>query len=785
MANPPTKESTRPTPPADVPTRVVIKFLDSVDIPDLDRDDYALDKLGGGQPGSLVRRFPALILRRMLTSVSASLLEEMVRKATSMDSTYHAPNLRNYFFTVVPEEVAPRELAQELATCSHVQTAYVDYPAEDPVVNPANDEYSPLQGYLDPAPGGVDAEYAWQFDGGDGAGQRLIDVERGWIFDHEDLCAKGAKKLFGEIRELSRTHGTSVLGVICAVDNDLGIVGIAPNVTRVDGVSYHKTTKFNAIMFAISQLEFGDVLLLECQADLPVPTGSINGPVEGLDAEFDAIRLATALGIAVVEAAGNGNGVANSIDLDTWVNQDGKRILHRDNTNADFRDSGAIMVAASSSAAPHTRIAYSTSGMRIDCYAWGENIQTCHGDTSWLLYTGSFGGTSGASAIVAGAALVVQGLAEAQLGFRCHPRQLRAILSDPANGTKAAPTEASHIGVMPNLRTIIDSVLQIAPDVYMRDHVGDSGDPHAGAVSSSPDIILLQAQIPNPQSAFGEGSGTENNAALGDTAKFGQPNYIYVRVRNRGPSPASATTATVFWSPVATLVTPDLWTLVGSVTIPNVPSENVLTVSDVLTWPQAQIPAGGHYCFVGLIGSPGDPAPAPADFLNWDNFLRFIRDTNNVTWRKFHVIDIEPADDPSVPQEWLALPFLTPGPPDRARRMRIEIIGGLPGGSRAMLEVPLEMAQLLQSWSPQARATGRNDAALIPVAPFGRSKFPEISFPTRSRAKLRLLLHIPRDLRSHPYEIAVRQVWRDQEVGRVTWRLAPRTASNRDSPRFR
>lgn len=41
----------------------------------------------------------------------------------------------------------------------------------------------------------------------------------------------------------------------------------------------------------------------------------------------------------------------------------------------------------------------------------------------------------------------------------------------------------------------------------MRDHVGDSGDPHAGAVSSSPDIILLQAQIPNPQSAFGEGSG--------------------------------------------------------------------------------------------------------------------------------------------------------------------------------------------------------------------------------------------------------------------------------------
>ena len=43
--------------------------------------------------------------------------------------------------------------------------------------------------YLDPAPGGVDARYAWTWPGGGGAGVSIIDCEWGWRFDHEDLTA--------------------------------------------------------------------------------------------------------------------------------------------------------------------------------------------------------------------------------------------------------------------------------------------------------------------------------------------------------------------------------------------------------------------------------------------------------------------------------------------------------------------------------------------------------------------------------------------------------------------
>src|SRR5262249_5686619 len=154
------------------------------------------------------------------------------------------------------------------------------------------------------------------------------------------------------------------------------------------------------------------------------------------------------------------------------------QILNRDPANPDFRDSGAIIVSAATSAAPHTRLVWAPHGKRIDCYAWGENVNTCSSDSggATTTYTTAFSGTSSASPIVTGAAIAVQGLAEAALGSRFSPRQLRAILSDPATCTAPAPTETTLMGVLPNLRGIIDNN-QIAgtPDVYVRDFVGDTG----------------------------------------------------------------------------------------------------------------------------------------------------------------------------------------------------------------------------------------------------------------------------------------------------------------------
>ena len=69
-------------------------------------------------------------------------------------------------------------------------------------------------------------------------------------------------------------------------------------------------------------------------------------------ADFDAIRLAVALGIVVVEAAGNGG-----FDLDNYTDGAGDFVLRRG--SVDFKDSGAIMVGASTSTVPHNRMGFS------------------------------------------------------------------------------------------------------------------------------------------------------------------------------------------------------------------------------------------------------------------------------------------------------------------------------------------------------------------------------------------------------------------------------------------
>ncbi len=741
--------------------RVVVKFHDAVQLPYVDGVDKHIEALKAGPFEALKREFPTLQVNRMFAAVDAKTITALVDRARKTDPQYRPPNLLTYFIAEAPGSKA-EALLKELLSWDTVETAYLDTPASDPLVDASDDPRAVNQGYLDPAPTGIDARFAWTQAGGDGQNMKFIDLEQGWTLDHEDLVAHGGTLLFGVLVDGSRPHGTSVLGEVCAVDNTLGGVGIAPNIASLNVVS-HSGSLANvpgAIVAAIANLNFGDVLLLEVQ------TTPAKLPIEVQVASFDAIRLATALGIVVVEAGGNG---ANDLDAFT---AGGLHVLNR--TSPDFKDSGAIIVGAASSAAPHTRLGFSSFGSRVDCYGWGENVDTATSDTlgATNLYTTGFNGTSSASPIVTGAALATQGMAQASLGFRFSPRQLRAILSAPANGTPSSTPATDKIGVMPNLRHIAESVLAVAPDVYIRDFVGDVGDPHAGAISASPDIILLKAVEPNPQTAFGEGSGTENSNMLGAEAEAGQDNYIYVRMRNRGGSAAANVKADVFWSPPATLVTPDLWTLAGSVTVPSVPSGNVLTVSNKITWPAAQIPGSGHYCFVGLIGNAADPAPAPAAFADWATYQQFIRNNNNVTWRNFNVVDNDPSA--GADPDYAAADFLVVGAPDKARRFAFESVARLPEGARVLLQAPEYFLDALHHPKAQAKPDKARKAVRVPLNPHGAFNWGEAELGARARIEVRLLVSIPKVQRNAAYEVYVRQIYEGQEVGRITWRFAPK-----------
>jgi len=760
--------------------RVVIKFKDHIRLP---RENAArvAESLGAGPWSELAAQFPGITLAPLFSVKQPDQLRILAERAQAFDAAARAPNLNVYFVVDPPRGTDVEALAATLSRWDSVATAYVEPPpVEPPLVNAADDPRSGNQGYLDPAPDGIDAEYAWNFPGGDGAGQALVDMEWGWTFNHEDLAAHGITLISG-LNHSYFFHGSGVLGEIAAVDNTVGCVGITPALASVRCVGQHQPgggySTAQPILDAIAVMNFGDVLLLEAQTTL---FGYSLVPVEIEPAVYDAIRLATSLGIVVVEAAGNGG-----VDLDTVVNPAGQQIFNR--ASPDFLDSGAIIVGAASSTAPHARLGFSCHGSRVDCYGWGENVDTLSSDstnTATNLYTTGFNGTSSATPIVAGAALAVQGLMEAATGNRLAPWQMRMILGEPSYGTSSQDPATDRIGVMPNLRLIIDStVLNLSPDIYLRDFVGDNGDPHFGSISSSPDIILRPAAVPDPQGAFGAGSGTENDMALGYEAEAGQDNFIYVRVLNRGGSSAANVLATLYWAPPSTLITPDLWTLAGSINLPSVPNGNLLTVSDRITWGAAAIPAPGHYCFISILNTPRDPGPSPGDLMDWNNFITYIRNNNNVTWRNFNVVDNMPPPD-AEPMGYVALPFMAAGAPDRARGMRLEIVSRLPAGSGIVLELTPEFAELLRAHPrpmPLEFKTGNHGCRVvhIPVNYCGSVLFPEVVFPAKARIPLRLLARIPEAMRHHEFELYARQLYEDEEVGRVTWRLAPNRKSDK------
>lgn len=344
------------------------------------------------------------------------------------------------------------ELIHRLNALDEVESVHAMQQGPPPAVNPNDDPRNGNQGYLNAAPQGINARYAWTITGGDGASVGIVDVEQGWNLNHEDLIAQNITLISGR-NAAYPDHGTSVLGEMLQTDNNIGGVGIVP---RAKGrvISQHRSDgSYNtaaAILDACNRMVLGDILLLEAQEYDPVG-GAYYWPVSIADANYEAIRTCTGLGITVVEAGCNGG-----YDLDAYRNAANKRIFNRA-FPSEYRESGAVMVGASSSATPHVRLSFSNFGSRIDVYGWGQNIDTTATDSAGTannLYTTGFSGTSGASPIIVGAAAAVQGIAQARLGRKLSPARLRTVLA--TSGTASGNPSSDKIGVLPNLRAIID-----------------------------------------------------------------------------------------------------------------------------------------------------------------------------------------------------------------------------------------------------------------------------------------------------------------------------------------
>lgn len=400
---------------------------------------------------------PLQSIERLFTQSEEEISAE--KMTLEVAASEQMPDLNLWYRFTVEEGTDAEALIDALNALPEVEIAY---PAMLPSPLPTP-SYIDQQVYITPATPGMDAKYAWSLAGGTGSNVTIVDIEYSFNQSHEDI--PNVPVIGGEqYSYYGDDHGTAVLGELVSKNNGFGVTGIA----------YGAVAKFasacmdsncsnynpaNAINSARTNTASGDIILIEQQT--LVCGISDYGPLEWDQAVYDAIKLATSAGWNVVEAAGNRN-----------VNLDGAGCSNK--FNRAIRDSGAIIVGAGAppnySQTDRSRLYFSNYGSRVDVQGWGDNVVTTgYGDlyndtgkNQW--YTRTFGGTSSASPIVAGAVALLSSIAE-QKGSIKSPAWIRSTLVGTGSSQQAATgfPVAQNIGPRPNLKVAIAEIMKKDP----------------------------------------------------------------------------------------------------------------------------------------------------------------------------------------------------------------------------------------------------------------------------------------------------------------------------------
>jgi serine protease len=394
---------------------------------------------------------------RTFSGLSEARVDRLRHPAGRSAKAKPLPELNLYFRLTVPEGEDPDAMVEELRGWPDVEAVYripiatLPVPPDYSVSNNATGNW---QQYLDAAPHGIDARYAWA-QGHSAAGLSICDIEYDWDALHEDLpeitMIAGTELYTG----YGEDHGTEVNGILHGRDNGLGVKGIAYGCTAYFAGAHNAVNSFNlanSVVLSAAALSPGDVILIEQQTS--GPTGDYV-PVEWYKPIYDAIVTAVGNGIIVVEAGGNGG-----VDLD------GVDFSVDHNSHYPFlpeNDSGAILVGAGQPpnyAQPRARSSFSVYGSTVDLQGWGNSVLTAgvgslyNSEGVHLNFTAGFSGTSSATPIVAGAVALAQAAWIDWYGTPGTPQEIKVLLQ--TTGTPQAG--ADQIGPLPDLRAALTEI---------------------------------------------------------------------------------------------------------------------------------------------------------------------------------------------------------------------------------------------------------------------------------------------------------------------------------------
>lgn len=607
------------------------------------------------------REMAATPAHRLLQAVPLERLERLDR-ATSRSryrggaSRTHIANTR---ILTPPQGLKAERFAALLNGLPEVALAYVERAVGRPCDDADCEDLSDLsadQRWLNPAPEGLSARFAWGLSGGRGESIPFVLIDKGWNVEDGVVCHcdlnGGVPVAWGSSGNTGdKQHGMASLGIVVARHDRGGILGLAPNASSVAVCSYAGSpgaltyipeapppdtipagyiNPWNALAVAIDHLALlagtrrpvPGVILLELQIEAPSEAVSAWSPAEVDPALRALIGVASALGITVIEAAGNGRTPVADTFLPGALP-----------TGAKASPAGAILVGAADTSRRPAFV--SNTGPLIDCFGQGEGVpslSTIEEEPRTLLTT-SFSGTSSASAIVAGAALAAQGLYRATRGRTLGPEKLREHLR--ASGTPAKneldEDSVDRIGLQPNLARFAE-IIGRSP-VYFQDFPGHNGQWHAESVGlSSPDILVTTSAPSAVELSEFALNGALNSGGGVSAASLSGEVHLTARLANLGGEALSGVSIALFAAP-ANPPSDATWTPIGTLSLPSLSSSG-RSLSDTVIWtPPAEM--SGEILILALATSPCFPV-----FLKGEppkggpELLEFVQQNPRVTFRR-------------------------------------------------------------------------------------------------------------------------------------------------------
>lgn len=375
------------------------------------------------------------------------------------DDVRFALAARNWILQRFESRLGEDDLLIEEISCrqSDPGTAYPSgcdhHPDFDPPAALEAGDPRSVQWYLDDkSRGGVDHATARRREGWQGTGVELAVLDISFDSHHRDLPTP-PRFLWGACEPGCREcHGTWVLGILAGAGG-VGLQGLCPDVDVRLAPLACKAEELespeNACWNLLATLTPGSVVLVEREVRIVLGEDRLSPwlPLESLPLARRVMKMLSQQGIYVVQAAGNGNA-----DLHSWVAPRGGE-----------PDSGSILVGASCPWQPERRTGDSNYGSRIDVNAWGDRVVTTEGGSGCrpqpvnTRYFADFGGTSAASAIVAGMVASLSGIWKKRFGSALAPRDMRQVISHSSWGSKH-----SGIGLRPNFPEALQALDDLA-----------------------------------------------------------------------------------------------------------------------------------------------------------------------------------------------------------------------------------------------------------------------------------------------------------------------------------